>query len=122
MGRALRADVTLAEATWEQVASLVLARPWTGRCERCDLAQPTDPHHRVLRAQGGLDVPSNLAALCHFCHVWCHAHPADAAEGGWIIPAPHDWRAVPIRLRSAAGDITARLTDDYGYDIIDWAA
>jgi hypothetical protein len=122
MGRRLRADVDLAEATWEQVASLVLARPWTGRCERCDLAQPTDPHHRVLRGQGGLDVPSNLAALCRGCHDWCHANPLDAAEDGWIVPAPHDWRPVPIRLRTAAGDIEARLTDGYGYDVIGWAS
>jgi HNH endonuclease len=129
LGRILAVDVPLAETTWEAVAALVLQRPWDGRCERCGKERPTDPHHRWLKAQGGLDVPSNLAALCRPCHDWCHQHPAEAAEGGWIVQAappvslipftagPYDFRGTPIRLHDGR---VARLDDYYGYDVIDW--
>ena len=79
---------------------------------------PADPHHRWLKSQAGLDVPSNLAALGRGCHDWCHQHPAEAEAGGWIVQAPYDFRGTPVRLHNG---LLVRLTDDYGYDI-DWAA
>jgi 5-methylcytosine-specific restriction endonuclease McrA len=117
VGRALRTDVPLAEGTWEAVAALVMLRPWDGRCERCGLDRPAHPHHRVLKAQGGLDVPSNIAALCEKCHRYVHEHPLEA--GGWIVQAPWDFRGTAIRMHDGR---VARLTDDYGYDILEWAA
>jgi hypothetical protein len=113
----LRIDVVLSEVTWGQVASLVLQRPWDGRCERCGLEEPTDPHHRWLRGQGGLDVPSNVAALGRRCHDWAHLHPYDATKEGWIVQAPYDFRGTKVTLASG---MTVRFTDDYGYDITGW--
>lgn len=115
----VRSDVHLDETTWEAVAALVLLRPWSGECERCGKARPTDPHHRHLKGQGGLDVPSNIAALCASCHRWCHEHPAAATEEGWIVQAPYDWRGTPVRLHDGR---LVRLGDDYGYDVIEWSA
>lgn len=123
MGTRLRTDVLLEQTTWDAVAALVLLRPWTGRCERCGKERAVHPHHRWLKSQGGLDVPSNIAALCAVCHREVHEHPAaalwDGTQGGWIVQAPHDFRATPIRCWDG---MVARLTDDYGYDIIEWAA
>jgi hypothetical protein len=101
------------------VAALVLLRPWNGRCERCGRDRPVHPHHRWLKSQGGLDVPSNIAALCARCHTAVHDGPAEAVAGGWIVQAPWDFRGTPIQLHDG---MIARLTDDYGYDIIGWAA
>ena len=121
MGRKLDADVLLAEGTWEAVAAMVLLRPHGGignvNCERCGKHRATDPHHRRLKAQGGPDAPSNLGCLCRFCHDWCHAHPAEAVGEGWIVEAPGDFRAVPVRLWNG---ILTRLDDYYGYDVIEW--
>jgi len=123
MGRALRADVALSEATWEQVASLVLQRPLggfgNGNCERCGEHPAVHPHHRWLRSQGGLDVPSNIAAICERCHRDVHLHPEDSAEAGWIVQAPYDFRGTEVVLHNG---MTVRFTDDYGYDITGWPA
>lgn len=123
MKRALRPDVALSETSYEAVARLVLARPagglGNGQCERCGKEPPTEAHHRWLRGQRGPDVPSNLAALGPRCHRWCHAHPAEAEEQGWIVTAPGDFRGVPVRLHNG---ILTRLDDAYGYDVIDWPA
>jgi hypothetical protein len=115
----LHTDIRLAETSWEAVAALVLARPWAGRCERCGKEPPTDPHHRWLRSQGGLDVPSNLAALGRSCHDWCHRNPAEATAGGWMVQAPWDFRGTPVRLWDG---LLVRYGDDYGYEILEWAA
>jgi len=120
LGRVLNLDITLAETTWEQVAAKVLERAWLGLCERCGLVPPAEAHHRWLKSQGGLDVPSNLAALCRACHDWCHARPAAAEAAGWIVQAPYDFRGTTVQL--ACGMI-ARLEDaTYGYEITGWAA
>lgn len=106
---------------WADIKGAVLLRPWSGLCERCGDVPPVEAHHRWLRGQLGPDLPSNLAALCRGCHDWCHDHPAAAVAEGWILQAPYDL-LVPVRIAGPAGAFTARLTDDYGYDIIDWAA
>lgn len=97
---------------------LVLQRPLQGGpgsrgpCERCGSRLAADAHHRLLTAQGGPDLPSNLAALCRECHEWCHENPAQARGQGWIVPSggnPHN-RAVMLwdgRL--------VTLNDEYGY-------
>jgi hypothetical protein len=118
----LNTDLRLSGAAWEAMAAMVLLRPHggigNGMCERCGQHRATDPHHRWLKSQGGPDVPGNLACLCRKDHDWCHAHPAEAAAEGWIVQAPYDFRGTPVRLWNG---ILTRLTDDYGYDILEWA-
>jgi hypothetical protein len=48
----------------------------TGRAEHV--------HHLQARSQGGSDDPANLAAVCHACHGWIHAHPALSYRMGWL--------------------------------------
>lgn len=107
--------------TWEKTAALVLARPaggiGNGKCEKCGQDPPVHPHHRWLKSQGGPDVPSNIAALCAGCHRWCHEHPAEAGQDGWIVQAPWDFRGQPVRLWNG---MVARLDDEYGYDILEY--
>jgi hypothetical protein len=124
MATKLRIDLpglTLAETTWEAVAVNVLQRPagglGNGCCEKCGRQPPRDPHHRWLASQGGPDVPSNLVALCGFCHSWCHRHPAEAEAGAWIIQAPWNFRDQPIRLWNG---MLTRLDDMYGYDVLEY--
>lgn len=66
----------------------------------CEVAQPAclgravDPHHRVLRGNGGRrgaarqvsDQLSNLIHTCRACHEWIHEHPAASREAGWMLP------------------------------------
>lgn len=54
-----------------------------GRCERCRLVKPLDPHHRVKRSQGGKDELGNLFALCRECHDDIEQHPKQAVADGW---------------------------------------
>lgn len=35
-----------------------------------------DPHHVLMRSQGGQDTAENLKTLCRAHHDWVHAHPA----------------------------------------------
>lgn len=41
-------------------------------CWRCEQRPGTQLHHRVLRSQGGDDVPENLEWLCSVCHMDIH--------------------------------------------------
>ena len=86
-------------------------------CERCGRRPPSEAHHRWLRSQGGPDDPANLAALCVFCHKWCHANPAAAVEEGWIVQAPHDYAGTELVL---AGGMRCLLDAHYGYVITGW--
>lgn len=43
-----------------------------GKCERCGIRPPTEPHHLRYPPWGTFDVPENLVAICHQCH--CDAH------------------------------------------------
>jgi hypothetical protein len=53
----------------------------------------TDPHHRILRGDGGVhgeakeasDKLSDLLHLCRWCHCWAHAHRDDANHLGLIL-------------------------------------
>jgi hypothetical protein len=56
--------------------------------------QVVDLHHKILRSQGGKDVPSNLVGLCRFHHSQAHMDhvlltvirqsQANIINGGWI--------------------------------------
>ncbi len=43
-----------------------------GKCERCGVRPPRDPHHLRYPKWGTFDVPENLIAVCHECH--CEIH------------------------------------------------
>jgi 5-methylcytosine-specific restriction protein A len=62
-------------AAWEKIRADVLKR--TPICPCGALA--TDVDHRIPRARGGTDHPSNLAALCRSCH----ARKTAATDGGF---------------------------------------
>ncbi len=102
---------------WRQVKAMVLARPPGGRCEACGQRKATDAHHRLLTAQGGPDVASNLAALCRNCHSWCHDHPHSAVARGLIVrPGPGEpWRNRAVLLWD---DAIVTLDDDAGYGFV----
>lgn len=42
-------------------------------------------HHRKARSAGRNDCPSNLLALCGYCHGEIHSHPAAARAQGLIL-------------------------------------
>ena len=109
--------ITLSATEWAAMAALVMQRPWDGRCERCGLRRPVDPHHRLMRSHGGPDVPSNLAALCRVCHDDVHGHPGLAYDQGWLVRSGGDFAAIPLTLHSGAVVV---LEDDYGYRFLRW--
>lgn len=39
-----------------------------------------DPHHQLMRSQGGKDSLDNLIAVCRSHHDWIHGHPARSYE------------------------------------------
>lgn len=41
-------------------------------------------HHKKRRSQGGKDEPSNLLAVCAFCHDKIHRNPAESFEKGHL--------------------------------------
>jgi 5-methylcytosine-specific restriction endonuclease McrA len=100
------------QVSWAEMSAEVLKRPLGGRCERCGKRQATDAHHRMSRAQGGPDTPSNLAAICRFCHDEVHEDPAAARPGGWIVPKGSDYRSRALILWDGT---IATLDDQYGY-------
>lgn len=78
--------VRLTGWSWEKLRQACFIRAGD-RCERCGKATELQCHHRKLRAQGGRNTLSNLAALCFECHMWCHDHPEAAQLGGYIVPS-----------------------------------
>jgi hypothetical protein len=105
-----------------------------GHCEGCGLyTDRLDVHHRQARGAGGVhglaaDVANdvrNLLALCRVCHDMTEA--ADEWEEcislGWRIPhiTDLDPRDVPGLLWTVNGHGWWQLTDDAGYQRIDWA-
>lgn len=78
-----------AKAVGLRRTALECIRDSQGRCQAgidgvC-VANATAVHHKLLRSQGGTDQPSNLMAVCCFCHFWIHDHPIEAARLGFII-------------------------------------
>jgi 5-methylcytosine-specific restriction protein A len=58
---------------------------------RCEARRPlvcrlhsTEPHHILMKSQGGKDEDSNLMAVCRPCHDWIHAHPEISYSKKWL--------------------------------------
>ena len=53
-------------------------------CARCG-AKAEEPHEPLTRARGGSILDrKNVVLLCHLCHRWVHAHPAQAKAEGFL--------------------------------------
>lgn len=53
-----------------------------GKCERCGSKENLELHHKKGRGKHLLEF---FACLCNTCHSWCHLHPIEATEQGFII-------------------------------------
>lgn len=60
----------------EAVRSAMNTEPW---CRKCG-APATDPHHILLKSQGGDDVFGNIMPLCHTHHDEYHRNSRLEAE------------------------------------------
>jgi hypothetical protein len=86
-------------AAYNRLRALVHAREG-GSCARCGTHTPITEghcHHRLLRAQGGLDDAWNCVWLCGMCHGYVHASPAESYCHGWLVPMGADPAAWPTR-------------------------
>jgi hypothetical protein len=125
------------ERSGRTVELLDISRPLVrarshGFCEGCGSHAPLDVHHRQARGAGGVHGLAvkvandlrNLLALCRVCHDMTES--ADEWEEclalGWRIPhvAGLDPREVPALLWTAQGHAWWQLTEDAGYQWIDW--
>ena len=66
----------------DKAIAVVRARS-KGRCEiqwstNVCTVWGSEPHHRVLRSQGGTHDPDFVWWACHACHATAHANPAQA--------------------------------------------
>ena len=52
-------------------------------CQRCKKAPSCDVHHKKGRGKNHNNV-TTWAALCRFCHEWCHQHPNQARQDGFL--------------------------------------
>lgn len=48
-----------------------------------------DPHHALMRSQGGKDTLEDLIAVCRAHHDWIHNHPARSYELGLLRHRPY---------------------------------
>jgi hypothetical protein len=115
----------------EVARRLVVARSY-GKCEGCGrFGFQLDVHHRQARGMGGVSGQDaedandvrNLLALCRSCH----DETENAATWrrcellGWRLPAWVDnVHEVPARIHTVNGYAWWRLTNDAGYQWIDW--
>lgn len=56
-------------------------------CVRCGRVA-SHTHHRMMRSQAPKNAVhriENVIRLCHECHGWVHAHPAESYERGWLV-------------------------------------
>ena len=51
-----------------------------GNCELCGEYLDKDPHHVILKSQGGHD--EKKIRICRKCHNWIHYHPLEAKKRG----------------------------------------
>lgn len=74
-------------ASWHRSRAWAISRA-NGRCEA--KASPDcigiaeHVHHMQLRSQNGSDDPSNLLAVCHYCHKHIHDDPEQSRQKGWL--------------------------------------
>jgi hypothetical protein len=102
---------------WEAVRAQVLLRPWAGRCEWCGQRPPTDAHHRLLKGQGGRDLPQWLAATDRMCHDFLHLHRVEAVARGFIVDSWNNPETVPMTLWDG---MVVRPDEHFGYEILTW--
>lgn len=117
----------------EAFRKLVKARSW-GMCEGCGkFGLHLDPHHRQARGSGGVhgdaaeqaNDPRNGLALCRTCHDETeHAETWELTQSiGWRIPKyVPDPLVVPALIHTVNGYGWWRLTNNAGYEWIDWAS
>lgn len=48
-----------------------------------------DPHHALMRSQGGQDTLEDMIAVCRRHHDWIHNHPARSYELGLLRHRRH---------------------------------
>lgn len=76
-----------------------------GRCEKCGASMVFASmvlHHRIRKAQGRSDDPSNLLAVTATCHTLgtdsIHLNPENSYKNGWLIHKGGNPAEVPILL------------------------
>lgn len=63
-------------------------------CARCGV-WGGHVHHRKMRSQASraeVHTLPNMILLCHVCHGWVHAHPAESYRKGWLV---RSWQSPP---------------------------
>jgi len=58
-------------------------------CRRCGTPHNIEAHHIAGRDWDKLAKPDDLIPLCHDCHGWVHAHPAESYELGLMRRRNH---------------------------------
>lgn len=53
-------------------------------CEACGIANSEQLHHKKGRGRNYINIDTFMA-VCHTCHTYIHAHPAESYEKGWMI-------------------------------------
>jgi hypothetical protein len=83
-------------------------------CEVCGKPNPTDPHHRKRKSQGGLDTLANLLDLCRDCHNDIHHEPTRAKRYGYLLSRNAAPEHVPVRRwsRVHGARVLTLLRDD----------
>lgn len=87
------------------------------RCERCAERPYEQIHHRKPRGMGGsrndpgINLPSNLLALCRICHEATESNREQAYEYGWLVRRQHDPSVQPVWV----GGRFVVLTNDGSY-------
>jgi hypothetical protein len=119
--------------TSAETAALERDGPTCRRCGRSVEGQLGSLHHRKLKGRAtpkrDYDLVENLVVLCGTgtsadgCHSWCHGHPKDAHEEGWVCwswekPAERPCQTTYRTLVMFLADGTA-VEDDLGPPITD---
>jgi hypothetical protein len=79
------------QAAGQEVTASRRARPNEPLATWCEFQIPAvctgraeNRHHRKGRGPG-LDAPEWTADICHGCHNYAHAHPAESYRMGWMV-------------------------------------
>ena len=78
------------------------------RCVRCGSTKNLELSHRMRRREGG-HLRYGIIRLCHDCHAWCHAHPAEATTTGYMVSAfitPETMHQIPVLTRLGWATLT----------------
>ena len=68
------------------VAKVLSERVWCQIRVACKGDRAVDCHEMLPRSAGGsiLD-ETNILAVCRRCHDYCHLHPRESKDKGWLI-------------------------------------